>query len=166
MPGSEGLRIEWRDPLTGRATDGSVLVRGEDYEIDWVSGRIVLARPLSSVSGPPVLATGEPFAAQRAVLVADYQHAATGPEAEDLQGGRVAAALGPLALSAHGANEERSGGYRLGAATATLDLGAPLLRPGRGGPEPRVAVRRGRGERIRAESRRRDLLRAARRERR
>ena len=127
VPGSESVRIEWRDPWTGRASDGRVLVRGEDYEVDWVSGRIVLARPLSSAAAPPVLATGEPFAAQRAVVVVDYQHAATGPEGEDLAGGRVGATFGPLSLSAHGANEEREQGYRLGAATASLDLGAPFL---------------------------------------
>ncbi|WP_242343234.1 hypothetical protein [Anaeromyxobacter terrae] len=127
VPGSEGVRIEWRDPFTGLVSGGRVLARGEDYEVDWASGRIVLARPLSSAAAPPVLATGEPFSAQRAVLVVDYQHAATGPGGEDLAGGRVGASAGPLSLSAHGANEERAGGYRLGAAAASLDLGAPLL---------------------------------------
>ncbi|WP_242335345.1 hypothetical protein [Anaeromyxobacter sp. SG66] len=127
VPGSEAVRVEWRDPLTGLASGGRVLVRSEDYEVDWASGRIVLAHPLSSAVAPPVLATGEPFSAQRAIVVVDYQHAATGPGGEDLAGGRVGAAAGPLTLAVHGANEERAGGYRLAAGAASLDLGAPLL---------------------------------------
>jgi len=128
VPGSESLRLEWRDPTTGRVTSRRVLVRGKDYEIDWASGRVVLAVPLSSVGGAPYLATADPFAAPRAAVRADYLHASAARGGEDVQGARLGAALGPLALSVHGANEERAGGgYRLLAGAATLDLG-PLLR--------------------------------------
>lgn len=128
VPGSEALRVEWRDPVTGRTTEGRTLVRGEDYEIDWLTGRVVLAAPLATVRGRPSVATGDPFAAPRAALLADYLHATATAGGEDVQGGRVVAALGPVELSAHGVNEERSeGGYRLAAAGATLDLG-PRLR--------------------------------------
>jgi hypothetical protein len=128
VPGSEALRIERRDPFTGRTLWQRALVRGVDYEIDWSAGRIVLAVPLASVGPPRLVETGDPFASSAALVLADYLHAAPGPAAEDLQGGRVGAALGPLALSAHGAHEERDGGaYRLAGASAQLDLG-PALR--------------------------------------
>lgn len=128
VPGSEAIRIERRDPFTGRAEWNRALVRGVDYEIDWSAGRIVLAAPVASVAPPAAIETGDPFAAAAVVVIADYLHAAPGPAAEDLQGGRVGAALGPLALSAHAAREERAGGaYRLLAAAAELDLG-PVLR--------------------------------------
>lgn len=127
VPGSEALRVEWRDPLTGRLAAGRALVRGEDYELDWVSGRVQLAAPLPSVGAAPSLLTAGPFAAARAVLVADYLHVASGAGAEDLQGGRVAASVGPLRLSGHAANEDRpEGGYRLAGAAARLDLGPHL----------------------------------------
>jgi hypothetical protein len=127
-PGSESLRVEWRDPLTGRLAGARSLVRGEDYEIDWTTGRVVLAAPLPSVGGAPAVVTADPFAAPQAALVVDYLHAGTGGGGEDLRGGRVGAAMGPLALSAHAADEERpEGGYRLLGAVAALDLG-PLLK--------------------------------------
>lgn len=128
VPGSEALRIEWRDPLTGRVVRQAALVRGEDYEVDWSTGRVVLAVPLASVGGAASVVTADPFSAPQAALVADYLHAAVGPGGEDLHGGRVGAALGPVSLSAHAAREHRSEGeWRLAAGAARLDLG-PLLR--------------------------------------
>jgi hypothetical protein len=128
VPGSEALRIEWRDPFTGRLVRQAALLRGRDYEIDWTSGRVVLAAPLASVGGRPSLTTADPFEAPQASVVADYLHAVAGPAAEDLQGGRVGAALGPLSLGAHAAHEQRlDGSWRLAAGQASLDLG-PLLR--------------------------------------
>ncbi|HEX9049969.1 MAG TPA: hypothetical protein VF841_05490, partial [Anaeromyxobacter sp.] len=128
VPGSEALRIEWRDPLTGRLAGQRALTRGVDYEIEWVGGRVALSAPLASVGGPPVLVTADPFAAPRAVLVADYLREATGGDAEDLHGGRAGVACGPVSLGVRGAAEDRTGsGYRLAAASALLDLG-PLLR--------------------------------------
>ncbi len=128
VPGSEAIRIERRDPYTGRAASNRTLVRGVDYEIDWVAGRIVLAAPVASVAPPVAIETGDPFAAASVIVIADYLHAAAGPAAEDLHGGRAGAALGPLALSAHAAEEERAGAaYRLLGAAAELNLG-PVLR--------------------------------------
>jgi hypothetical protein len=128
VPGSEALRVEWRDPFTGRLVRQAVLVRGRDYEIDWTSGRVVLAAPLASVGGRPSLSTADPFQAPQASIVADYLYAVAGPAAEDLQGGRVGAALGPLSLGANAGHEQRlDGSWRLVAGQAALDLG-PLLR--------------------------------------
>jgi len=130
VAGSEALRIERRDPFTGRIVSQRALVRGVDYEIDFVSGRIVLAAPLASVAPPAAVLTGDPFAAPEVVVVADYLHAAPGPAAEDLHGGRVGASLGPLAVSAHAAREERPGSgddWWLAGGAAELDLG-PALR--------------------------------------
>jgi hypothetical protein len=128
VPGSEALRIEWRDPFTGRLVRQAALVRGEDYEIDWTSGRVVLAAPLASVGGRPSLTTADPFEAPQASIVVDYLHAALGPAAEDLFGGRTGAGLGPLSVGAHGVREQRAdGSWQLVAGQAGLDLG-PLLR--------------------------------------
>jgi hypothetical protein len=129
VPGSERLRIEQRDPLTGRATGGRSLVRGVDYEIEWVSGRVVLAAPLASVAPPPAVLTGDFFASPSVAVIADYLHAGAATDAEDVRGGRAGAALGPLSLSARAAAEERGGGdsWELAGATAVLDAG-PALR--------------------------------------
>ncbi len=126
VTGSEGLRVEWRDPLTARVVAQRALVRTVDYQIDFPSGRVILAAPLASFAGKAAVATGDPLSAPRAVLVADYLHASTDP-ANDLYGGRLGVSLGPLRLDGAGASEERSGGgYRLASGGADLDLGAPL----------------------------------------
>jgi hypothetical protein len=129
VPGSEAIRIEWRDPFTGRIAVQRALVRGEDYEIDWAVGRLTLAVPLASVRPPEAVLTGDPFAAQEAAVVADYLFASAGAAAEDLQGGRVGVALGPLAVAAHAAREDRAGGgeYQLVAGAAAIDLGPWLV---------------------------------------
>jgi hypothetical protein len=128
VPGSEALRVERRDPYTGRLTGQRALVRGVDYEIDFVTGRFVLAAPLASVAPPPILATADPFAAPAVTVIADYQHAAPAGDAEDLQGGRAGASVGPLSLQVRGAREVRPGepGWELAAGTAVLDLGPHL----------------------------------------
>lgn len=124
--GSEALRVEWRDRLTGRVVAQRVLVRTVDYQIDYPSGRVILASPLASVAGRPAVATGDPLSAPQATLVADYSHASSA-RADDLAGGRVAAAFGPLRLDGAAASEERAGGrYRLVSGAAGVDLGGPL----------------------------------------
>ena len=127
VAGSEALRVEWRDRLTGLAVDQRALVRGADYEIDDLSGRVLLARPLASVAGPASVATGDPLSAAQATLVADYAHVAQAGR-EDVAGGRAAAGIGPFRIQGAYASEDRAGpGYSLASASAALDLGAPLL---------------------------------------
>ncbi|HET6921638.1 MAG TPA: hypothetical protein VFI16_00695, partial [Anaeromyxobacteraceae bacterium] len=121
--GSEALRVEWRDRLTGRVVARRTLARTVDYQIDFPSGRVVLASPLASAAGRPAVATGDPLSAPRATLVADYLHA-SGAAADDLAGARVGLSLGPLRLDGAAASEERGGsGYRLASGGADLDLG-------------------------------------------
>lgn len=124
--GSEAVRVEWRDRFTGRVVAQRTLVRTADYQIDYPSGRIILASPLASVAGRPAVATGDPFSAPRATLVADYSHASLA-RADDLAGARGAASLGPLRLDGAVASEERGGDrYRLVSGGAGVDLGKPL----------------------------------------
>jgi hypothetical protein len=126
VAGSEALRVEWRDRLTGRVVSQRALVRTVDYQIDFPSGRILLASPLASAAGRPALATGDPLSAPRATLVADYLHASAAP-ADDLVGARVGVSLGPLRFDGAAASEERGGSaYRLASGGADLDLGAAL----------------------------------------
>ncbi len=128
VPGSEALRIERRDPLTGRLVSGRTLVRAVDYEIEWVTGRVVLAVPLASVAPPAAVLTGDPFAAPAVSVVADYLFAAAATADDDVRGGRAGLSLGPVSLSARAAAEERGGGdaWELAGAGGVLDLG-PLL---------------------------------------
>jgi hypothetical protein len=122
VAGSDALRVEWRDPLTGLVLDQRALRRGIDYEIDYPSGRVLLARPLATIGGAPALETGDPLRAAAAVIVADYGFAADVGH-DDAWGGKGALAVGPLRLEAGVAAEDRTAGaWRLGTAGATLAL--------------------------------------------
>ena len=86
--GSEVVRVELRDGVTGLPLGEQHLVRGRDYEIDYLGGRILLARPLSFISGTPWLSAGRLTDAPEPVLVADYAALRTG-DARDSVGGEA-----------------------------------------------------------------------------
>jgi hypothetical protein len=125
--GSEAVRVEWRDPATGLLAGARALARGVDYEVEWESGRLLLARPLPSSSGAPLAATAEPSGAPAARLVVDYLAAAAGQGREDAGGGAAAVAAGPVEVSARVERESGDAGpWDLAACAVRLDLGAPL----------------------------------------
>ncbi len=97
--GSEQLSVELRDGRTGLPLAERHLVRGRDYEIDYLQGRILLAAPLSFLSGEGVLRTAPLSAGNAPVLVASYERVVLGPGPAQLAGGEVGARVGPVQLS-------------------------------------------------------------------
>ncbi|CAM3130858.1 flagellar motor protein [Corallococcus soli] len=70
--GSELVRVEVRDGVTGLPLGERHLLRGRDYDIDYLAGRILLARPLSMLTGASLLRTDALTQAPEPVLVVDY----------------------------------------------------------------------------------------------
>ena len=70
--GSELVRVEVRDGVTGLPLGEQHLIRGRDYDIDYLAGRILLARPLSMLTGTSLLRTEALTQAPEPVLVVDY----------------------------------------------------------------------------------------------
>lgn len=128
VPGSEAVRVEWRDPFTGRLVEVRPLVRGEDYALSTSDGRLTLAAPLGRASprGPraaAALVTGEPFEAAEVALVVDYLHAGAAGREEDLGGGSVRVGAGPVSIGAAAATERRAGeAWTLGAVQGEVAL--------------------------------------------
>lgn len=107
--GSEILRVEYRDGITGLPLGEQHLQRGRDYEIDYLSGRVLLARPLSFVDSSGMLVS-QPFAESLdRVLVADYEAVQFTEGGRRTLGGEAGAEVGPVSLS-FGAVQERGGG--------------------------------------------------------
>ncbi|WP_224242907.1 flagellar motor protein [Hyalangium gracile] len=115
--GSESLRIEVRDALTGLPMGTQRLVRGQDYEIDYLAGRILLARPLSFVAGTfhahELPAKPEPdlhgdalTGAPEPVLIADYAVVELAGE-QDAVGGEAWAEWSHTRLVLSGVREGR-----------------------------------------------------------
>ncbi|GEN09103.1 hypothetical protein SAMN05443572_105361 [Myxococcus fulvus] len=86
--GSELLRVEVRDGVTGLPLAERHLVRGRDYDIDYFAGRILLSRPLSFLASDTFFRTDMVTQAPEPVLVADYA-ALRSMDTEDSGGGEL-----------------------------------------------------------------------------
>ncbi|WP_223645605.1 flagellar motor protein [Corallococcus sp. EGB] len=84
--GSELVRVELRDGVTGLPLGERHLIRGRDYDIDYLAGRILLARPLSFLTGTPLLRTDALTQAPAPVLVVDYAVLHTGDPRDSVGG--------------------------------------------------------------------------------
>ena len=128
VEGSELLRVELRDGLTGLPLAERHLVRHRDYEIDSFTGRILLARPLSALAGATWLSTEALTAAPEPVLIADYavlELAGT----RDTVGGEAWAQWGGARVALAGVRERRVGApYQLLSGQASGALGPYMLR--------------------------------------
>lgn len=125
VEGSDSVRVELRDGLTGLPLSERHLQRGRDYELDWLSGRLLLARPLSFFQGPQALGADALTAGVEPVLVVDSERAVIGPDGRQTAGAGATVSAGPWQLSG-GAVRERQGsdGYTLIRARGSGQLGS------------------------------------------
>jgi len=108
VEGSELLRVEVRDGVTGLPLAERHLVRGRDYDIDYFAGRILLSRPLSFLAGEPFLRTDMVTQAPEPVLVADYATLRTA-DAQDAAGAELWAEWRGARLGLAAVREGREG---------------------------------------------------------
>lgn len=126
IEGSEVVRVEFRDGVTGLPLGEQRLVRARDYDIDTRSGRILLARPLSFVDGSGLFGTQPYGSSVDRVLVVDYEVARLAQGGRRTAGGEATADIGPATV-AFGAVQEAGAGenrFELLRARATAPLGA------------------------------------------
>ncbi len=125
--GSEALRLQLRDGLTGLPLEERALVRGQDYEIDYRSGRVLLARPVSLVAGEGFFRAEGPGGHVEPVLLADYERVSLGDAARTAFGAEVNGTLGPAALSVGAVRENGAQPYQLLTARGRLALAGYAL---------------------------------------
>ncbi|NTX62694.1 flagellar motor protein [Myxococcus sp. CA051A] len=125
--GSELVRVEVRDGVTGLPLAERHLVRGRDYDIDYFAGRILLSRPLSFLAGDTFLRTDMLTEAPEPVLVVDYAALRT-TGTEDSGGGEVWAEWGGARVGLAAVREGREGRpYTLYSGRGSARLGAYSL---------------------------------------
>ncbi|HEY3487199.1 MAG TPA: flagellar motor protein MotB, partial [Gammaproteobacteria bacterium] len=89
--GSERLLIEIRDKDSNIVLQTTTLVYGEDYDIDYIQGRVLLTRPLPSTADDSLLVQNGSLSGNPVFLVARYEYTPGFEEIEDTaSGGRVA----------------------------------------------------------------------------
>lgn len=93
--GSEQVTVEIRDPLTGRILSTRTLKSGEDYEVDYVQGVIILKSPLASTGGAPSAVSSGTSGNNNQHLIVNYEYSpAFGADDGQIYGGRASQWLG------------------------------------------------------------------------
>ncbi len=85
VAGSEKVWVEVRQANSERVLDKIPLIEGRDYDIDHFQGRLILRRPLISVTaeGSPSIIRDEPLAGNLTFLVVDYEYSPQNLEFSD-----------------------------------------------------------------------------------
>ena len=90
VTGSERLRIETRDRDSGIVLDSTALVYGQDYEVNYLQGRIILRDPLKSTSSDTTIVRTGNLSGNPVYLVAGYEYTPSITEINNLtKGGRA-----------------------------------------------------------------------------
>ncbi|MDU8913911.1 hypothetical protein [Aestuariicoccus sp. MJ-SS9] len=76
LTGSATLYVQVRDPVTGIVISQRALVEGQDYEINYFQGIVLLSQPLSQSAGTGYIGDS-PFGDNDVVLVAQYEYVPT-----------------------------------------------------------------------------------------
>ncbi len=96
IEGSEQVRIEVRNETQGITVLRKELTAVTDYEIDYHQGRVLLRKPLSSISYSDWIVSGEILNGNQVYLVVDYEF-----EAQDLFGDKPQGVRGYTYLGDH-----------------------------------------------------------------
>jgi len=126
--GSEILRIETRDAVSGLVLQSRRLTYGTDYDMDFIQGRIILNRPLSSASNDGRLFRDGSNSGHEEVLIVDYEYSPVLGSGDDatIYGARASRWLGDLVKLGVTYNHGDNNGVKsdLLEADATLQLAA------------------------------------------
>jgi flagellar motor protein MotB len=111
LTGSERVRIEVRDKISGMVLAVKNLAPAQDYDIDYLQGRILLSEPLSPTSADALLVSSEAGGGNEVYLVTRYEYSTSFDEPGNLStGGRLHYWLGDfLKIGFTGNNSDEAG---------------------------------------------------------
>lgn len=118
--GSERVRVEWRDGLTGLPLKEESLRRGVDYSLDCLTGRVLLGRGPALFELASVLPGQSLGGSARPYVIVDYE-ALGFDRGTALVGGTLTLRGGPVRVTAGAVRENR--GYSLLHSTARVAVG-------------------------------------------
>ncbi|MEE9208458.1 MAG: OmpA family protein, partial [Gemmatimonadota bacterium] len=127
VPGSEKIRLEVRDKITGIPVANVTQRNYVDYEVDYAEGRILFRKPVSSVADSSTLISDGLLNGNPVFILVDYEYSPLTPTSLDdnTYGARLQHAIGEhLTLGATYVEEERlSGQYTLQGGDFTIRAG-------------------------------------------
>ncbi|MEK7282461.1 MAG: OmpA family protein, partial [Acidobacteriota bacterium] len=113
VPGSEKIRLEVRDKITGIPVANVTRRNYVDYEIDYAEGRVLFRAPVSSVADTSTIISDGILNGNPVFVIVDYEYTELPGAAIDVNtyGGRAKAALGEsVSVGATYIQEERPAG--------------------------------------------------------
>lgn len=87
LTGSERVRIEIRDKVSGMVLAVKNLTPAQDYDIDYLQGRVMLAEPLSPTSADNLLVSSDAGGGNEAHLVVRYEYSTGFDDVSNLSNG-------------------------------------------------------------------------------
>jgi len=129
LSGSDKIFLEVKDLASGRVLANIELIRGADYEIDSIQGRIILNRPLSQITRQSVksITSTTPLSGYEQRLIVDYEYVSdTSFEADFITAGARAKhwLTDNIAVGGTYVKEEASGDdYEIRGVDVTLQAG-------------------------------------------
>jgi len=121
--GSEQLRIEVRDKDSGFVLSSTVMLAGQDYELDALQGVVLLTKPLNSTATGNDLVRSSSLSGHPVSLVVNYEYVPGFDDTDALAvGGRIEHWLNDgIQLGLTGSNQDQTGGeQKLGSLDITL----------------------------------------------
>jgi hypothetical protein len=124
VEGSEQVRIEVRDQVSGIPVGNTPQRPYVDYDIDYLGGRLTMRAPVSSLAAGPVVVRSSPQTGDSVFVIVDYEYIVVDPTNDVSVGARAQQRLGPVRLGGTIVNEFRAtAGYTLAGLDLALDLG-------------------------------------------
>ncbi|HEY3356951.1 MAG TPA: SdrD B-like domain-containing protein [Polyangia bacterium] len=124
VEGSEQVRIEVRDQISGIPVTQTPQRPFVDYEIDNLGGRVTMRAPVNAISAGPSVVRSTPHSGDQLVVIVDYEYVVVDPADDVSVGARAQQRLGPVRIGGTLVNELRSSSdYTLAGLDLALDLG-------------------------------------------
>ncbi|MCB1417672.1 MAG: TonB-dependent receptor [Notoacmeibacter sp.] len=140
--GSETVVAEVRDPVTGIVRERKTLIEGQDYEIDYMQGVLILKRPLPSITGTSDPVRSSANGGNEVWLIVSYEYTPVAGKLDGyVYGGRAETWLNDhLRIGVSGMNEKTETADQIAAGADIL-----LRKSDRTFIEAEVAASRGPG---------------------
>ncbi|MFT7537985.1 MAG: putative repeat protein (TIGR01451 family), partial [Lysobacterales bacterium] len=122
IEGSDVIKVEVRDKITGLVLSSREMVEGADYELDYKDGRVLFWKPLPTIVEKYSIISNELLDDNSVYLVADYEYQVRDKVDEATFGARVRQAVGDNVLVGLTTvtESQEEGEYKLSAVDVTV----------------------------------------------
>ncbi|NTV29106.1 MAG: hypothetical protein HGA80_03385 [Candidatus Omnitrophica bacterium] len=124
VPGSDTIKLEVRDSVTGQVRSTTAMKEGVDYHVDYSEGRILFWQPVSMAADSGSIIANNLLSGDPVYVVADYEYYVNSMLTEATHGARVAQAVtDKVTVGGTYVSETQTGGtYQLQGEDVTVKL--------------------------------------------